>query len=237
MKVNKKLFNSMKKVLMTILCVVCVLFFAVISCGKHKENSCEECNMQVCNPLMAADCYVSSFLEGASKYSKCSSVYLIKGIVLDAYEYGLNIKLVEDFKGNFPNDVKTFIAWGAGGNGLCSERMDNLRLYNDQDELIMLLTQARDLSDMTPPEYAWLEKMEDYATITCTFSVLELSDGFVTGYILPYEDKDRWWEKMSMEEANLALQNSPHAKYGWFGIETIPYKDFQKKINKILKNK
>ena len=61
--------------------------------------ACEEC-LLTSTAGMAVDCFVLSFLENDSIYSKCSNVYRIKGVVLDKYEYGLNIKLVEDLKGS-----------------------------------------------------------------------------------------------------------------------------------------
>ena len=137
-----------------------------------------------CPPLIAGDCFVSSFMEGVSMTSNNSNVYIIKGIVLDKIEYGLNVKLVEDLKGNFPENVNTFIAWGDGIPFIESDRPDKLTLYNNHDTLIMLLTPTFDLSCMMPPGHTWFEKPEDYTTLACICSVLKLSDGNVTVDIL-----------------------------------------------------
>jgi len=164
--------------------ILCITLFVVFGCNKQKSKTCEECTM----PSMygqAADCFVSSFLEGVTEYAKCSNVYIIKGIAMNAYEYGLDIRLVEDLKGNFPKNVSTFILWGGGNPFLCNNRPDDLRMYDNQDILIMLIIPSRNLSEMIPPEYTWLENPEDYTTIACTSSVLKLSDGYVIGHILP----------------------------------------------------
>ena len=194
------------------LCVVCTLFFAASGCREQRDHAFEEgecISPSTGDPLVMYDCPVSSFMEGVSKYSKCSDVYLIKGIVLDAHEYGLNIRLDEDLKGNFPKNVSTFIAWGNNSNFFTEdERSDNLNWYDKQDILIMILTPSQDWSEMMPLRDTWLEKQGDYSTLWCTNSVVNLSDGFVTGCIL-------------------------HNK----GIHSMSYKDFQKLLNKILKNK
>jgi len=69
-----------------------------------------------------------------------------------------------------------------------SDRMEILSFYDKQDTLIMHLTPARDLSEMTPPQYTWFEKPEDYTTLTCTFSVLKVSGDYVEGCILSPND-------------------------------------------------
>ena len=159
-------------------------------------------------PKLAGNCMVYSFMEGVSTSSNNNDVYLIKGTVSDKVEYGINISLVEDLKGNFPKDVNKFTVWGDGHTFIELNRLDDLMLYKKQDVLIMLLTPTRDLSEMAPKGYKWLEKPEDYSTLTCTCSALKLSGDNVSGYILANE--------------------------GSYGIQTMKFDDFQKKITEIL---
>ena len=163
--------------------LVCVSFFVLYACGRQSDTF-------VCGvPSMygvLVNCSVQSFIEGVSTYSRCNNFYLVKGIALEAYEYGRYIKLVEDLKGNFPKDVDAFIAWGDGSEGLESNRQGNLSiLYNSQDVLIMLLTTVEPYVLELPPGITWFEKPGDYHTIMCTSSVLKLSGEHVVGHILP----------------------------------------------------
>ena len=188
-------------------------------------------------PPTTSNCIVNSFMEGISMYSNYSNVYIIKGIVLDKIEYGLNIKLVEDLKGNFPINVNAFTVWGNGEpRNVTNGRQDNLTfLYKKQDVLIMHLTPARDLSFILPPEFTWLEKPEDYTTFDCTWSVLKLSEDYVIGVILPYDEKkDRWWENMTEEELHSYIESLPLEEQKTIFMDTMPYNDFQKEINKLL---
>lgn len=179
---------------------VILIMLATSTIGCNKTSNTEEGSL----PL-SLNCTVCSFMEGASNNSNNNDIYLIKGIVLDKIEYGLKIRLVEDLKGNFPENVNTFIVWGGNDRTASYERSDNLSIYNKQDALIMLLISIRDLS------VVWfnpnVEKQEDYSTVICTKSVLKLSNGYVTGNIFDY-----------------------------YGVEqqTIPYDDFQKKLNELL---
>ena len=184
--------------------MVSIMLFTAFGCNKQNNNAIgsKECTMQSMAGL-AANCAVLSFLEGVSEYSKCSNVFFVKGIVLDAYEYGLNIRLEEDFKGNFPENANTFLAWGSNLNSLLEDnRLDDLNLYEKQDILFMILTPSPDWSEMIPYKNTWIEKQGDYSTLTCTNSVVKLSDGFVTGCILPNK-----------------------------GIHSMSYNDFQKLLN------
>ena len=209
---KKKFFIST----LTAFCVLCLL----AGCEKQAIDDDifdKECRMSTMpdfdpsSPPMALNCSVFSFIEGVSEHSKCGC-YLIKGIALDVYEYGRNIRLVEDLKGNFPKNIETFIVWGDGNSFICSNRSDNLMMYEKQDVLIMLLAPAHNLpEEMIPPGHTWFEKPEDYVTITCTSSVLKLSEGNVTGHILPSD-------------------GSPH-------IDTMPWIEFQTRLNSSLINR
>ena len=190
------------------LCTVCALFFVISNCSDQNEEC--ECELPSLSIGMAVNCPVYSFMEGVSMYSECSNVYVIKGIALDEYEYGRNIQLVEDLKGNFPKDVDTFVAWGDGRIGIAVDRSDYLNIYDNQDVLIMLLMSVRNLAESVPPEFTWIEKPEDYCTFPCVKSVLRLSDGYVTGIIAPCD----------------VLED-----------QTMPWNDFQKELKKLLKSK
>ena len=136
--------------------------------------------------------YLTSFIEGVKMYSKCSDAYLIKGIALDTYEYGRYISIDEDLKGNFQNNIDTIMAWGAGGY-VSYNRSDYLTLYDNQDVLIMLLIPASDSILEVRPGHRWFEKSGDYRLLHgCLSSVVKLSEGFVTGNILPDEDRMPW---------------------------------------------
>ena len=145
--VYKNPFAGWRKVAVVALWVLFVLIFMALGCRKLKNNTFEfeECiipsmgdNQSFGYPPLALDCSVTSFLDGVSRYSKCSNTYLIKGIALDAFEYGRNIKLVEDLKGNFPKNVGTFIAWGNGQPGITLERETNLSVCVDNQDVLIL---------------------------------------------------------------------------------------------------
>lgn len=188
-KIFKKSFVMMQIGTVVTLCMVCTLFFAVSGCGEEEENdyacacTCEdELISSTGNTSGALDCHENSFFEGISMFSESCNVYLIKGIVLDAYEHGLNIRFVEDLKGNFPKNTNTFMIWGSNGTGF---RSDYLIRYGDENVLIMHLIQVQPFHIEHRLGETWLEKPEDYSTLPCTHSVVKLSDGYVSGYLLP----------------------------------------------------
>ena len=188
------------------------LFFAASGCEKQiNKMECCMCEMlAISYPSIARDCYVSSFTEGVSRYSQCSDAYVIMGITLEAYEYGRNIRLIEDLKGNFPKDITTFITWGNGGPGMTFERAVNMSQYFDNHDVLIMHIIPADTFKYEHPGLTWFEKQGDYCLLPwCVSSVLELSDGYVIGNILPHKD----------------------------GIQTISWRNFQKELNKSLKNK
>ena len=149
-----------------------------------------------------------SFIEAVSRYLYNDSVYIVKGIALDSYEYGRRVRFVEDLKGNFPENIDEFIVWGGWGPGypyLQTARSDDLTEYHNQDVLIMLFTtQDHNLAKVanmiyTPSGITWFEMPEDYRTISRTFCILKLSDDKVTGrFIYLWDevyydfDKEEW---------------------------------------------
>ena len=163
-----------------------------------------------------------SFMEGVSRYLNDDNVYVIKGIALDAYEYGRHFELVEDMKGNFPENIENFIVWGAWNQKeypfIHSGRVDDFSLYNNQDILIMLLkTCGKDwvesMKDLyAPSDITWFEKPEDFRTINCTYSLIKLSDDSVAGTCIFPWDKIWWFvnghhlQSVPLEKFNELLQ-------------------------------
>jgi hypothetical protein len=150
-----------------------------------------------------ADCRETSFKENYSNNFQKENVFFIKGVALDVFEYGRTIKVIEDLKGNFTGESSIFV-WGAGNPPsscmivVTIERWDNIIRYQENDTLIMLVS---------PVVFEnCFETFGDYETITCAYSVLKLSNGFVTGYIHPWGPL--WGETtMSWEELQELLKN------------------------------
>ena len=150
-----------------------------------------------------ADCIETSFKENYLKNFKKNEVFFIKGVALDIFEYGRTIKVIEDLKGNYTGKSSIFV-WGTGkppSGIVCEtfERWDIITQYQENDTLIMLLQ---------PVVFEnCLETLGEYTTITCAYSVLKLSSGFVTGYIYPWGEL--WGETtISWEELQELLSNS-----------------------------
>ena len=195
----------MKKLILISIIFIIIAF----GCNKKNDNSCEEpivcgsCNnILMGDPSIRYNCLVSSFLEASSCYSKCSNIYIIKGIALNSpYEYACNIRFIEDLKGNFPKNVNTFTIWKIDG----SFSIEN----ENKDEWILILCQSPDNPSWSNPDTQWFEKQGDYRTLICTSSILYLSDGYVNGHIFPSCGSER--------------------------IDNISWKDFEKRLNKLLK--
>ena len=151
------------------------------SCSDNDSDSCNE-------PKPCVDCGEVSFIENYSMNIPKDDIFFIKGIALDVLKYGRNIKVIEDLKGNFVDKSSIFV-WGAGFNDCDLEvnRWDIITQYHKNDTLIMILEKMR--------KKRCNEKLGDYTTITCAYSVLNLSNGYVTGYIYPYVSGEKWEEK------------------------------------------
>ena len=105
----------------------------------------------------------------------------IKGTVLDYYQNdGIRFKIINDFTGNLPKENNTVIVWGIHNAQFLSGRLDDLKLYNRQDTLLMLLRQVSILEERGSNN---LEKIGDYSTLYYSFSALKLSKNSVSGYI------------------------------------------------------
>ena len=116
--------------------------------------------------------------------------YFVKGLVLESQnEYGKRMEIISDLKGNFPDGITHFTVWGCPHPAdHFTSRFDNLRLYNDQDTLLMLLGRInRDIRsprsnvDERFPDID--ERQGDFETFPLAFSVLKLSNNTVSGYI------------------------------------------------------
>ncbi len=127
-----------------------------------------------------ADCNVLSFKEIYLASSRDNAVFCIKGVALETHKYGRTIKVIEDLKGNFTGESSIFV-WGNNSPHfddsivcIINERSDHITQYQENDTLIMLVAKATDRCGETSNEYQ---------TMGCAYSILKLSNGFVTGPI------------------------------------------------------
>ena len=189
------------------LLLLAFLLFGFFGCSQKVEDELQKTEIE---PLLSYSCMVSSFLEGVSMYSNDNNTYIIKGIVSNKTETGLNIRLVEDLKGNFPKNVNTFFVWGGANTFIESHILDNLLMYNKQDALIMHLTPALVLpAEMIPEGHTWLGKQGDYSPLNCAYSVVKLSDDYVTGYIFSAKiSDDRREDSLLSEEQTSHMETA-----------------------------
>ena len=167
-----------------------------------------------------------------------NEVFFIKGIAGDLYEYGRHIEIIEDLKGNLAGESSIFV-WGDGCPSsdipcMMTRRLDNMSLYNENDTLIMLITRAEKRFDED------IETSSDYATFECAFSVLKLSNVFVTVCAYPRllpdlcEEITVSWEELYEELLNhTAIQTvkTNNNIYQWNG--TIFFENPENKVIKI----
>jgi len=192
---TKSKIMKIQKATVVSLSVSCMLFFVVSACANYDHKSYKECitPIMVDPRLGHVDYQMRSFLDGVSIFSDCSDVYVIRGMAQEAYEYGLNISLVEDYKGNFPKNLKQFIVWGEGGyyTGMGMDGTGYTNKYA-HSELVMLLTPVQFVDDDSLPEFTrkyiqentFFEKPGDFCTIPWISSIVhKLSNGNVTGAI------------------------------------------------------
>jgi len=156
--------------------IVLVVLFAI--------KGCEE------QPIPCVSYGEVSFTENYFENIQKDEIIFIKGMALDIYKYGRNIKVIEDLKGNFA-DKSTIFVWGiAPTDGRCGTgppRWDYITLYNMNDTLIMILAKARKRFSGD------VEKKGDYTTITLAYSILRLSNDTVTGVIYPWHEQLETW--------------------------------------------
>ena len=210
-----KYINMIKYILkISTIITLCVALFTVSGCANQDE----------CIKTGGGYCEQFSFLDGVSITSKNSDFYVIKGVVLGTYRRnGLTVRLVEDLKGNFPKGVITFNVWKNINICYPDGRHDCLSCYDYQDVLIMLLT----------PEIP-----RGYTTLQCIRSVLKLSNGYVTGNILTWDEILEGWGlgNMTKEEAISYIESLTDEERKLYAIRnTLSWNELQKRLNNILK--
>ena len=131
--------------------------------------------------IMAGDCELIPFNSNYSNNYNSPDVFFIKGIKLKTVYHGIQIRILEDLKQNLQKD--TIMVWCSDGN---SFRIANSEWYNDNDTLLMLITKT-DLEGNDPGDLNEipddLEKPDDYMPIFCAYSILNYSNGLITGKI------------------------------------------------------
>jgi len=178
--------------------ILCLVYF--ISCAdkgfvNHYNNDCNDASLIFSDynpidnyinyypePIIAIDCEIAPFIEKFSNNFKYGNVFFIKGVILDfVQEYGCNIKIIKDFKGNFHKNITTFNIFGNAnvtyGNLARGDYLQHN--FERQDTLLMLLIPVIDLSDWGC-EILFPEKVGDYVTLSFNYPVLKLSDCSVT---------------------------------------------------------
>jgi len=147
-------------------------------------------------PLKCVDCGDDSFFtENYLKNIQSDKIFFIKGVALDTYMYGRNVRIIEDLKGNFSGKSSIFV-WGIElGTGIkcfgVRHKVDYINHHDINDTLVMILEEARKRF------HGDVEKRGDYTTIACEISVLKLSNDTVTGRIYhsyPYAQTALWTE-------------------------------------------
>ena len=187
-------------------------------------------------PPTAGNCMDVAFME-TYLYFQNDDIFFIKGVALDIIEYGRNIRIIEDMKGNF-KEKSTIFVWGGGnppndgGVYLTVERLDNITSYNKNDTLIMLVKKIDKERPYT------IEKPGEYATLDCACSVLKLSNTYVSGRIFPYwEKEDLWWINMSQEEWYSYVNNLSWDESFSVKDEQISWEKFNELIETVNKIK
>ena len=225
---EKNAFAKLQKIIVQ--SIMCVLLFVVWGCGKQYIDAvmeAEECNVQMSTG--SADCIPISFMEGVSYHSKCNC-YIIRGTVQDVTlhrnEYGshqwtsFTIKLKEDLKGNFPDNVHTFVTWVNSLIGWnVSSSIDYWTYYGNQSVVIFMYSLSELSAISHQYGYSWeteLKNTEDFETHGCVNSVVKISGNYAIGRIFPFSYED---SKKSSWENDIVLLST-----------------FQKRIKEILRN-
>jgi hypothetical protein len=207
----------MKSKIIISVIIVATLFMSfscssVVENGQDHELSDEQIEFKECELSslgsfsVVFDYMVIPFLESVSEHSKCCNAYLIRGVALNDYKYGRQIRFVEDLKGNFPKNINTFMVWGGSADYKITWRYTNIQSYCDQDVLIMHLLPAEEYNLELPQGVIWYEKPGDYCTFTFTSSVLKLYDGYVNGFISP-EVYQMSWENLQEKIKEIYKEN------------------------------
>jgi len=145
-------------------------------------------------PRSSGDCLkVSGFFSAYSDFFNKNNVFILKGIINERIldNYGLRIRVNEDFKGNFHNQ-ENMILWQS------LESSDFLHSFSASDEVI-IISEKREWEDNNNNTH------KDYFTINCYHSILKLSGGVVTGGI--FADSYFPTDTISYEDFLLELSN------------------------------
>jgi hypothetical protein len=128
-------------------------------------------------PLTILDCRdTEGFIDFYQKNNKTDeSILLLKGIVVkeNVLDAGIQIKIIEDVRGNFNSQESQLIFWGSGVN----ESPDNISSYKLND-ILFLMAKKR----------AWINSNGDerpgyYSTVGCAHCITQLIDGYVVGVL------------------------------------------------------
>lgn len=195
------------KILNIVLPISILLFFT--ACERYNDaTSCIDCETSTFKQT-----YLSSFQD--------NEVFLIKGVALDVDKHGREIKVVEDLKGNFTGKSSVFV-WGASNTSFCDHkgrqdmRIDNINIYQKNDTLIMLITN-KVLENFNRD----IERPNDYKALGCCYSVLKLSEGYVTGNIHYWQNNVPWAELQNELKELQTLLNA-EKKPSWWSEEYLP---------------
>jgi len=179
---------------------------------------------------LSADCADISFLENYSLNCKNENVALIKGVALDVYRHGRNIKIIDVFNGNLSVNSSIFV-WGAGtaeqgGEGMTIERWDIITQYDKNDTLIMIVEKIIKSARSR-------ENPGDYETIQCAHSILKLSNGNVTGKIFPFWEREifKLTGNMTEDELKLFLENLTQEELYKLINDTMSWEELLNLIN------
>ena len=119
-------------------------------------------------------------------YHSNDVVFLMVKHLGNSYEYGIEAINIADLKGNYP-ERHSFFVWGDysytsyHGHWISYGRCDDLRLYNKDDTLLVLVSPLNVYRYDNSPEE---ENPENFATFSHAVSVLKYSNDFVSGYII-----------------------------------------------------
>ena len=118
-------------------------------------------------------------------------IFFIKGVRLEANYQKMQIKVLEDLKGNMP-EKDTIMIWGDAPPCISACRVDGFWECNDTLCLIIRKTSLLE-REFCPDEWEWgdyFEKWDDYyEVLQSTYSIVCFSEGYITGYIYSVYEK------------------------------------------------
>jgi len=183
-----------------------------------------------------ADCLPGTnngFIANLTTHINQSITFFVKGKVKGEpiETSGRQIQIIEDLKGNFPDNETTIIIWGNGGGGETSynELGSSLFSYSDGEELLILFKEGYWDDETGEPH-------QFYYTATCGNSVLKISGENVTGGIydpyanetIPYQELLPYFENHFREsivgrwKLETTVTIISHIEYN-FNVDTVYY--------------